>query len=289
MFSLKRRNEEVSDEDRYLKAYQISASLDRAETQRERGAGVRSLLRLGRPEPAKPSKEGATVLSSAAGTWLQGKASVKASAKRRGRRWFPSVWVGLLAAVGILGVISLLAVSVIFVWIIAPAGHSKPGIAPRPKTETVQSAPNNSRATTPARLPLVGTTDHKTSRETQHTPATNVIPSGRTGPPGVTVSEVKGPPAYILPRPLKQVLPDISQIGPDVIEGPTRVEVLVRIDERGRVTNALITNSSQLPESLANAVLVAAKRWTFAPATLSGKPVESDHTIVFQFGSPRAK
>jgi hypothetical protein len=259
MFSLIRRNEEVGDEDRYLKAYQISASLDRAETLKEREAGVRSLLRLGRPEreSATPSKESGTAVSSAAAAWPHRKAGLKlpaaarATAKRRGRRWFPSVWVALLAVGGLFGVISLLAVSAIFVWIIARPAHSKAGTVSPPNTPAaVQTAPTHSPVTAPAPLPLVRTTDHKTSGETHNTAAPNPISSDRTGPPSVTASEVKRPPALILPRPLKQVLPDISHIGPGVIEGSMRVEVLVRIDERGRVTNALITSSSEIPESL---------------------------------------
>jgi TonB family protein len=88
---------------------------------------------------------------------------------------------------------------------------------------------------------------------------------------------------------VKQAVPDVSSLSPSDVEGVSRVEVQVKINTNGRVTDALITNGSKLSEALSNAVLNAAKRWTFAPATRGGKPVASDHTIIFQFGAATPK
>ena len=94
--------------------------------------------------------------------------------------------------------------------------------------------------------------------------------------------------AYLPPRPLKQVLPDITGLG-NAIYGRKRVDVHVDIDTGGRVKVAkLIKPGTDIPEALRDSVLQAARQWVFTPATMHGKPVSSDHTIVFDF-RPRAQ
>ncbi|MBV9294807.1 MAG: energy transducer TonB, partial [Acidobacteriaceae bacterium] len=61
------------------------------------------------------------------------------------------------------------------------------------------------------------------------------------------------------------------------------------IDTGGRVKVAkLIKPGTDIPEALRDSVLQAARQWVFTPATMHGKPVSSDHTIVFDF-RPRAQ
>ena len=87
---------------------------------------------------------------------------------------------------------------------------------------------------------------------------------------------------FVRPRVLLQVLPNTRSITPGTISEVTRVEVEVRIDQGGHVKRALLTNPN-VKSQLGSAAMAAAKQWTFQPATLRGQPVESDHTIVFEF------
>lgn len=81
-----------------------------------------------------------------------------------------------------------------------------------------------------------------------------------------------------------QVLPDTSLFPPSFILASPQVEVSVRVDQNGRVIDARVLNGKKkVKQAVATAVLIAAKQWTFEPATVSGHAVPSDHTIVFQF------
>ena len=77
-------------------------------------------------------------------------------------------------------------------------------------------------------------------------------------------------------------MPNPHSITPGSISEVTRVEVEVRIDQSGHVKRALLSNPN-VKSQLGAAAVAAAKQWTFQPATLRGQPVESDHTIVFEF------
>jgi TonB family protein len=83
---------------------------------------------------------------------------------------------------------------------------------------------------------------------------------------------------------LKQVLPKITALPPGVAESAGEVRVAVRVDESGRVIDArLVEGKNRVSSMLASASLMAARQWIFEPASLRGKNVASDHTIVFQF------
>jgi len=91
-------------------------------------------------------------------------------------------------------------------------------------------------------------------------------------------------PAFVPPKPVKQVLPDLRSFAPGAIGPTSQVEVAVRVNKKGRVTDAyLVGDGGKVPQHLARAALGAAKQWTFEPATIRGKTVASDHTIVFEF------
>lgn len=91
-------------------------------------------------------------------------------------------------------------------------------------------------------------------------------------------------PAYVSARPLKQVKPNKDLFSYSNSFRPTTITVQVRINERGHVVGAhLIGNDSGNDAILAASSIAAAKQWIFTPATLHGKPVSSDHTILFRF------
>jgi hypothetical protein len=92
---------------------------------------------------------------------------------------------------------------------------------------------------------------------------------------------------YVPPRPIKQVMPS-GVSGGTVIFRPVQIEVQVRIDETGRVSELHLTKVSEQNESLARSALTAAKEWIFQPATIDGKNVPSDHIIEFRF-TPEAR
>jgi TonB family protein len=89
---------------------------------------------------------------------------------------------------------------------------------------------------------------------------------------------------YVPARPLKQVMPSARNLELSAPSGATDVEVEVKIDEEGRVTEArVVNNRSNNSELLTSAALAAAKEWIFEPAKVHGKSVPGDHTIEFHF------
>ena len=92
---------------------------------------------------------------------------------------------------------------------------------------------------------------------------------------------------YVPPRPVRQMLPNTKFISPDAIAATPEIDVAVKIDKRGRVTQARIVNrGKKVKRALAGAAIAAAKQWLFDPARFQGDTVESEHTIVFQFQPP---
>jgi TonB family protein len=80
---------------------------------------------------------------------------------------------------------------------------------------------------------------------------------------------------------LKQVIPSVKNLGSP--SGAADVEVEVRIDDSGHVTQARVMKNRSNNEFLSSAALTAAKEWIFEPAKMYGKGVISDHTIIFHF------
>lgn len=89
--------------------------------------------------------------------------------------------------------------------------------------------------------------------------------------------------AYVPPRPLRQVLPDTTSVSPAMLASYPQVEVVVQINAEGKVTAARVVRGKNVKEQLVGIATVAAKQWTFRPATTGGRPVSSEHTILFQF------
>ncbi len=109
-------------------------------------------------------------------------------------------------------------------------------------------------------------------------------------PPPAAAQKAASAALFVPPQAVKQVMPDLKSFGIRVIGGVVEVEVRVRIDTRGRVKEAQVLNKDgKTNRALSAAALAAAKQWNFAPATLKGNKVESDHTIVFEFRGSTAR
>jgi hypothetical protein len=92
---------------------------------------------------------------------------------------------------------------------------------------------------------------------------------------------------YQPPRATREVLPNVRILSPTALASVSRVSVAVRIDATGRVREAhVVRNGQRLSGSLEGAIIAAARGWGFAPATVRGVPVATDHIIVFQFQQP---
>lgn len=97
-------------------------------------------------------------------------------------------------------------------------------------------------------------------------------------------SSLSAGPAYVPARPLKQVLPVASIDASSRVYQVTSVTVQTEINEKGRVTAAhVVRGAPGANTALTAQAVLAAKQWTFRPATLHGKNVPSDHIIVFRF------
>lgn len=93
--------------------------------------------------------------------------------------------------------------------------------------------------------------------------------------------------SYQPPKPVRQVLPNLSSLPTGLAAMGGQLEVLVNVDETGRVTAATpVQTARKMNAVLVQSALDAARLWRFTPATLHGKAVASRHSILFQF-SPR--
>jgi TonB family protein len=120
--------------------------------------------------------------------------------------------------------------------------------------------------------------------QTNRVPPLQAAPVAPTaGSPGVA-SNIGTSGAYVPPRPMKKVIPSGILVGPSVIYKVTQVQVQLSIDAQGRVTQAhVVQNANRVNALLAGTAVSAAKQWTFEPATIHGKRIPADHTIVFEF------
>ena len=144
-----------------------------------------------------------------------------------------------------------------------PAEQPRVVEAPSPQAGGGVPAPAGSPNSAPGQIP-----------QAQGTQPTQAAPAGAK--PLLT---------YRPPRPSKQVLPKLSALPAGIAaEAVGQLKIVVRVDESGHVVDArLIEGEKKVSSILANASLAAAKQWEFEPASLHGKNVASDHTILFQF------
>lgn len=118
-----------------------------------------------------------------------------------------------------------------------------------------------------------------------------VVPTSREVIPAWQQREAAQQSASPLPQP--RMTPAVATSTPhpvflartrEALKEPLVVPVNVNVDVNGRVTSAAALQ--KLPSSLAplaRAAEMAAKRWRFRPATVSGRPVPSEVTISFRF------
>jgi hypothetical protein len=95
-------------------------------------------------------------------------------------------------------------------------------------------------------------------------------------------SAVPRVPTYRPANPLRKTRPEIPA---SLVRKGSSIEVIVRVDPTGRVSEAhAVGPSGTVPDNLATQeVLDASRRWTFTPARLHGRGVASDYTIVYSF------
>ena len=165
------------------------------------------------------------------------------------------------------------------------AARSFPGVWPAVTRPAVPHPPSSSQFAPPPPLDPIAGVDNPIAR-------VRVLPIPPPPPPQAnaqgsaassTLSANSGP-AYVPARPLKQVLPITPISGYSRTYPVTSVTVQVEINEEGRVTAVHVTPGAPGESTVLTAqAILAAKQWTFRPATLHGKKVSSDHTIIFRF------
>jgi hypothetical protein len=95
-------------------------------------------------------------------------------------------------------------------------------------------------------------------------------------------------PRYTPPRPIKRVIPDTSPLRITPLYQLTQIEIQVRIDSAGQVVGACpVSEKKKGPALLTDSALAAARKWTFEPATMNGKAIPVDYSIVFAFHPAR--
>ncbi len=88
-------------------------------------------------------------------------------------------------------------------------------------------------------------------------------------------------------KPIRQSTPHIRGLGLPAFSRDTSVQIRVVIDAKGLVERADVEKASPgTPQGLIQASLDAAREWRFQPATSGGRPVQSDHIVVFNFKAP---
>ena len=89
--------------------------------------------------------------------------------------------------------------------------------------------------------------------------------------------------AFVSPRPIKTVMLNGALFESSLLDGIRQIEVVVDIDEYGRVTAARPLSNDDISPLVAAAAVTAAKQWVFEPARIGSNNVAAKHTIVFRF------
>ena len=99
--------------------------------------------------------------------------------------------------------------------------------------------------------------------------------------PGAFAQESTIPP-HSAAQPLKQVRP--ATPAGVILYKDLQVQIQVSVNERGRVISARpLRGPEKVSQQLLGVALEAAAQWQFQPATLRGRAVRSEYTVVFQF------
>ena len=104
-----------------------------------------------------------------------------------------------------------------------------------------------------------------------------------TTPPAASAAEARAPSVPAPPVAIRQVAPRLSGELKYILMKPTSVQVVVKIDAAGRVTDATVAGNQKVHSLLLQASLDAARSWTFRPATIRGTPIPSEMLLKFDF------
>lgn len=86
------------------------------------------------------------------------------------------------------------------------------------------------------------------------------------------------PGAYAPPQAVQEMMPATTPAGQFA-----KIAIQVSIDRKGRVVSARAEHGPVANDTLTAIAISAARQWRFQPATLNGKPVPAEYTIVFVF------
>ncbi len=131
------------------------------------------------------------------------------------------------------------------------------------------------RTMAPATPDSLKTTSEKERASPVASSATSPTAEGATKPATGGVGSAKG-------EVLDQILPDVSEKARASIHGKVRVSVTVHVDPSGSVTGAEF-DSPGPSKYFADLALQAARKWAFTPPEVSGKSVESEWRLRFEF------
>jgi hypothetical protein len=113
------------------------------------------------------------------------------------------------------------------------------------------------------------------------------VPESRPQPqppavPAVAIRTAEAPPQPAVP--IREVRPQIPPQLKPMVQSDNVVEILVHISDAGKVTAAKIgTVKGASTGFLSKLAVTAAMGWLFRPATVNGKPVQSDKILEFRF------
>jgi hypothetical protein len=129
-----------------------------------------------------------------------------------------------------------------------------------------------------------------------------IAPPPAAGPPPAAQAAVteaveptaSAPPArsepahFVAARPIRRTDPIVHQGIRRTLPADTQVSIRVRVDAAGNVAGVEPMGAqSGVLKVLTPFCISAAKLWRFQPATLGGKPVPSDHIVIFRFPRQR--
>lgn len=161
--------------------------------------------------------------------------------------------------------------------------NTLPAVSPAAKPPTSSPVLKQTSDTSQSALPTQST---GLQGSAPSTPASQLAASTAAPAPAKTALTAQNALGrYTPPKPIRQVLPDISDLAPGVIDATPEVDVIVMVDATGHVTHAQVEKRGhKAPRAVVAAAENAARQWVFDPARLDGRTVPSEHSIVFQFG-----
>ncbi len=95
-------------------------------------------------------------------------------------------------------------------------------------------------------------------------------------------------PVKTAPEPIIRIWPIVPVDLKSTITRPMQVEIMVHVDDAGRVTGAEARSSdSTVSSSLKELAASTAKLWKFRPALQNGRPVAGETAVQFNFSPDR--